>query len=151
MATTDYRQVAFASRDYEETRELRRRVLLEPFGIPLHVASTDDERAFHFAAFADGSPKAPCIGCLLLVPRAPGELQLRQMAVVPEHRRRGLGTHLHEFAERWARSAGAQRLFAHARLPALPFYTSLGYRPVGEPFFEVGLPHRGIEKWLGGP
>jgi predicted GNAT family N-acyltransferase len=39
-------------------------------------------------------------------------------------------------------------MILHARATAVPFYLRLGYTVVGEPFEEVGIPHRGMEKAL---
>ena len=36
----------------------------------------------------------------------------------------------------------------HAREAAVPFYERLGYLSEGEPFDEVGLPHRAMRKRL---
>ena len=36
------------------------------------------------------------------------------------------------------------QLLAHAREPAVAFYERLGFTASGEPFQEVGLPHRTV-------
>jgi predicted GNAT family N-acyltransferase len=132
------RHVELASGDYQKTLSLRQAVLLEPFGIPLAVAQGDDENAVHLAAFDEEQ----CIGCLLLVDRGGGTSQLRQMAVTPELQRRGIGQKLVSFALEWAREAGMAQLVAHAREPAVAFYQRAGFSVEGEPFEQVGLPHR---------
>jgi predicted GNAT family N-acyltransferase len=53
-----------------------------------------------------------------------------------------------EASERVAIERGALRMTLHARQTAVPFYERLGYRVVGEPFIEVGIPHRAMEKSL---
>jgi len=141
------RKVELDAPDYSRTLELRERVLLAPFGIPLELARADDTRAVHFGLF-DGT--GGCEACLLLVPREPGTLQMRQVAVAPEWQRTGLGRALVSGAEAWAKEAGHTLIFAHARDTALPFYRALGYAEVGEPFVQVGLPHRRVDKALSG-
>ena len=37
---------------------------------------------------------------------------------------------------------GGSEIALHARESAVPFYLALGYGLVGEPFEEVGIPHR---------
>jgi predicted GNAT family N-acyltransferase len=39
-------------------------------------------------------------------------------------------------------------MILHAREAAVPFYLKLGYALAGEPFEEVGIPHRAMEKTL---
>ena len=43
---------------------------------------------------------------------------------------------------------GGRLLTLHARETAVAFYLRLGYRVVGEPFVEVTIPHRTMEKLL---
>jgi predicted GNAT family N-acyltransferase len=40
-----------------------------------------------------------------------------------------------------ARARGDRELVLHAQRSAEPFYQRQGYRPRGEPFDEVGIPH----------
>ena len=134
--------VALGSADYQRTVELRRAVLLEPFGIPLVAAQADDADAQHLGAFEGEA----CVGCLLLIDRGGGSWQLRQMAVRPDLQGRGIGRLLVEEALGRAREAGVARLWAHAREPAVPFYERLGFAATGEPFEQVGLPHRTVTR-----
>lgn len=136
------RGVALGSADYQCTVELRRVVLLEPFGIPLSTAQADDAEAQHLGAFSGED----CVGCLLLIERERGSWQLRQMAVRPDLQGRGVGRLLVEEALTRAREAGVHQLWAHAREPAVPFYERLGFAAVGAPFEQVGLPHRTVTR-----
>ena len=132
------------TQEYEATWRLRAAVLLDPFGIDHHLARADDAAAFHLGLFVEET----CLACLLLVPRAKETIQMRQVAVVTEQQRRGLGRQLVTAAEKFARDAGFAQVIAHARDTALPFYLALDYQPRGEPFVQVGLPHRTVEKKL---
>jgi len=134
------RQVALGSADYAATLELRRAVLLEPFGIPLSEACADDAAALHWATWSAGA----CIACLLLIDRGSGTWQLRQMAVLPDWQGQGVGRELVRAAVEGAREAGGRQLLAHARESAVPFYERLGFEVEGAPFVQVGLPHRTV-------
>src|SRR5688572_11844222 len=106
-ATALIREVALGTPDYQRTVELRRLVLLDPFGIPLEKACADDGPAVHLAAFDGASASgAPALGCLLIIDRGSGTWQLRQMAVLPELQGKGLGRRLVEVAWERAREAG---------------------------------------------
>jgi predicted GNAT family N-acyltransferase len=41
---------------------------------------------------------------------------------------------------------GKQKMVLHARDSAIDFYLLLGYKIVGDPFEEVGIPHHRMEK-----
>lgn len=56
--------------------------------------------------------------------------QIRYMAVETGYQRQGLGTQILNQLERAAAAAGYERVFLHAREPAVPFYRSRGYRVI---------------------
>ena len=99
---------------------------------------------YHLVCQEDGE----LVGCLILVPQGTDELRMRQVAVSPLARGRGIGRALTEFAEDFARRRGFSRVTLHARVTAVPFYEKLGYERVGEQFEEVTIPHWGMEKRL---
>jgi hypothetical protein len=74
------------------------------------------------------------------------EFKMRQVAVSPERQRQVIGKRLVEAAE-VAVATGLITL--HAREVAIPFYEAMGYEKVGDPFFEVGIPHIKMAKRIG--
>lgn len=50
--------------------------------------------------------------------------------------------------EREILKRGYARIYLHAREYAVGFYEKLGYECFGEPFTEVGIPHRHMQKFL---
>lgn len=158
-------EVAYGTPRYEELVALRCAELRAPLGLGFSPEQLAEERGWrHFALVAGHSALVageggesgwgPVVGCLVATPLGDGALpcrawRLRQMAIAAPLRGRGLGRRLMADAERWLRSHGATRLTLHARLTAEGFYAKLGYRPVGEPFVEVTLPHQAMEKSFG--
>lgn len=138
--------VEFGTPEYDETVRLRYDVLREPLGL---VFSPDDlakEYAdWHLAAY---TAHFQLLGCLVLTPQSEGRLKMRQVAVAPLAQRRGVGQRLVAASEALARTEGFARIVLHARDTAIPFYEQLGYHCVGEPFTEVGILHRAMEKVL---
>jgi N-acetylglutamate synthase-like GNAT family acetyltransferase len=71
------------------------------------------------------------------------------LAVVPDHRERGIGWALQELRMRRMRDAGAQRVFTNADRPStIAWYERhFGYRRVGEvpKLHEFGLPE--VDRW----
>lgn len=139
-------RIEVGSKEHREALELREQVLRRPLGIPgiSREELAAEPKAVHFACF-EGER---VVGTLLLVDEAEGVLRMRQVAVWPEQQARGIGALLVKTAEEYGRARGAKKLVAHARAVVVPFYTRLGYRVVGEPFVEVTLEHRLVEKLL---
>lgn len=88
------------------------------------------------------------VAVLLLEPLDEVRLQMRQVAVAPEHQRQGIGAGLVKFAEGFAVEHGFRIVIAHSRESALSFYGVLGYAAAGEAFREQGIPHVLVTKEL---
>lgn len=131
---------------YEAGLALRDAVLRQPLGLSFPLGLAETEQAYrHFALLPD--PDGAPLACLMVVPHDARTLQIRQMAVAAAFQGRGHGRHLMSGVEALLRAGGFRgRVFLHARATAVPFYTRLGYEGVGEPFEEVGLVHRLMEK-----
>lgn len=128
---------------YEQTVQLRREVLRWPLGLEfteeqLAAESTD----VHLGAFDDGR----CVGCLVLTPIGDDTYKMRQVAVSPNRQGTGVGRAMVEWSEEYARLQGRPWIKLNARDTAVPFYERLGYAIEGEPFEEVGIPHRAMRR-----
>lgn len=138
------REVVHQGPDYEALVDLRQRVLRVPFGYPLTQEELDGESGqIHLGAFLGGR----LVGCLLLK-KVGEEMRMRQVAVEFGLQGQGIGSKLVSESEAVARGAGASELRLHARANAVPFYEALGYRPEGELFEEIGIPHLLMSKRL---
>jgi predicted GNAT family N-acyltransferase len=73
---------------------------------------------------------------------------MRQVAVNDKSQRSGIGSRLVAYSEEYAREHGYETMELNARQTAVPFYLRLGYEITGDPFTEVGLPHRKMQKRL---
>jgi len=125
---------------YEGELDLRYRVLRAPLGMGRHqVGFPGEDAALHVVAENAGH----VVGCVLFDFTSG---RLRAMAVDPSLQRTGLGARLVERLEREVTAAGVRRVRLHARADVVGFYERLGYLQTGEPFVEVGIPHRALEK-----
>lgn len=140
---TEIRPVPYGSPEYDATVELRRAVLRRPLGLDFTEEQLAEEKDdIHFAFLhADEA-----LACLVFTPKGDGLLKMRQVAVREDIQGQGLGRQLVETSEAWARSHGYKRIVLHARDTAVPFYLAQGYEIEGEPFEEVGIPHRAMAK-----
>ncbi|TNE83936.1 MAG: N-acetyltransferase [Deltaproteobacteria bacterium] len=132
----------FEEAPVEAIRPLRHRVLRE--GRPLEDAVWDgDDEARHFLLRWAGEVVA--VATVMRRPYPDGEgpgLQLRGMAVAPEHQGKGLGAELLT----GIRKAVGEPLWCNARDTALPFYEKQGWDVQGDGFVieRVGPHHRMI-------
>ncbi|MFN2299449.1 MAG: GNAT family N-acetyltransferase [Anaerolineales bacterium] len=141
-----YRRITTADPEYEGEKDLRNRVLRTPLGMTLSERDINGEDAqIHWVAEDEGGR---IVGCVLLAVPGDGTADLRQMAVDPAYRGRGIGAALVERAERSARKRNISKLTLNARLYARGFYERLGYRAVSEIFTLVTIPHIRMEKTL---
>lgn len=142
----DLRWIPHLSPAYALCVALRRDILRKPLGLEFTVDQLAAEASsLHLAAFDDGV----LAGCLMLTPKDKDTVQMRQVAVRQDHQGKGLGAAMVRESEIAARYHSFKRMILHARETAVPFYLKLGYEVVGEPFVEVGIPHRKMEKALG--
>ena len=139
------REVVFGSPEYERMLALREAVLRRPLGLDLSAEDcAGEERQWHLVAIR----QQVLVGCLVLVPLPGAAVQMRQVAVLPESQRAGIGSALVGYAEELARSRKRTSMLLHARLEAIPFYERLGYALEGDEFIEVTIPHRAMRKAL---
>jgi predicted GNAT family N-acyltransferase len=137
-------EIEYDSELYRQELKLRDAILRKPIGLKLPERMEDEAACRHFGLVADGR----LLACLIVVPRGPETVQIRQMAVHADHQGTGLGRRLMQAAEAEIITAGIQQVYLNARATAIDFYQKLGYHAVGERFIEVGIPHRRMEKTL---
>jgi ribosomal protein S18 acetylase RimI-like enzyme len=142
MPTTFVRIDPRADPRYPLELELRFRVLRQPLGMPrATIGFAGEEDAVHFIALDGGA----VVGCVLF-DFASG--RLRAMAVEPSLQGTGIGARLVVGLEAELKKLAVQTISLHARDTAIGFYEKLGYSIEGEPFTEVGIPHRNMVKKL---
>ncbi len=145
--TIEVLQAAHDSAAWRETVRLRHAVLRAPLGLAFSADELAREASqLHLALHAEGG----LAGVVVLVPPEAGARtwKLRQMAIAPAFRGRGLGTALVTAAEETVRARGGERVVLHARADAVPFYLRLGYAAEGAVFEEVTIPHQSMSKRL---
>ncbi|OYV06044.1 MAG: hypothetical protein CFE26_08435 [Verrucomicrobiales bacterium VVV1] len=140
-----FAEIPYGSSAYQAECTLRHEVLRVPIGLSLHDEDLSNERdQLHFGLFDEDE----LVACVIAVVLSPNEAKIRQMAVSPEHQRKGCGRLIIEGLERNLAARGVTHFSMHARRSAVGFYEKLGYSTIGEEFTEVGLPHARMEKSL---
>jgi thiamine transport system ATP-binding protein len=136
--------VVIRAADPDETHDLRRRVLRVGTRTT-EVTLEGDDGALHLVAERDGRIVAVSSWFERAHPSRPGRdgRQLRTMASAPEARGSGAAMLLLTAGLERARTAGADHVWARARLTALGFYLRSGFDTVGDEYVDesTGLPH----------
>jgi GNAT superfamily N-acetyltransferase len=117
----------------------------------VHFAQDRDASTIHLAVRDDaGAVIAASTWTPRPFPDAPGEpaVQLRGMAVLAEHRGRGIGAAMLAAGIEDARRRGAALVWANARDSALGFYVANGFTVSGDGFqtTDTDLPHHRVVK-----
>jgi N-acetylglutamate synthase-like GNAT family acetyltransferase len=132
-----------------------------PDTIPLRLLLEADPEEAHVRTYLSRSrclvalAAGAVVGAAVVLPRSAGVHELMNIAVVPSHRDRGIGTTLLLRVIEAARAAGAQRLEVGTGTfgPQLAWYQRAGFRPFAVdrdhfvreyagPIFEEGLQHK---------
>ena len=126
----------------EETYSVRKRVFIEEQDVPEHMELDEyDPLAQHALAYLDSK----CIGTARLI-TLPGNIgnfgRIGRMAVVPMHRRQGIGGGLLRALLDLNKSQGITQLELHAQLSAIAFYEKFGFIAQGDIYDEAGSAHR---------
>lgn len=117
-------------------RVVRERVFVEEQGVPIELERDGlDATAVHVLA-EDG--RGQPVGAARMLP----EGRIGRMAVLQEHRGRGVGRALLEVLLVQARARRLQEASLTAQTHAIPFYGQYGFQVQGGEFLDAGLPHR---------
>ncbi len=138
--------IEFGTPEYDEAIRLRYEVLRRPLGLGFTAAALAAEYSDYHLGYYD--VQAILRGILVLTPDGESIVKMRQVAVDTAFQRQGIGNQLVAFSEVFAKSKGFTKIVLHAREIAVPFYEKSGYTVYGEPFEEVTIPHRAMEKFL---
>ncbi len=131
--------IEFATPEYDETVQLRDKILRRPLGLTFSEEQLAEEYAdFHLAAYTHDWLLR---GCLVLTPKGDKTLKMRQVAVDEACQKMGVGRQLVDASEALGRANNFDMMELNARETAVPFYLKLNYTIVGEPFEEVGIAH----------
>jgi predicted GNAT family N-acyltransferase len=123
----------------EEAYPIRKRVFIDEQGVPAEMELDEyDPTAQHALAYLNSE----CIGTARLV-TLPGDVgRIGRMAVLPMHRKQGLGGKLLCALLELSKSQGITKLELHPQLSAIAFYEQYGFIAQGDIYDEAGIAHR---------
>jgi GNAT superfamily N-acetyltransferase len=133
-----FKMVPYNSADYHKIVELRSLVLRQPLGLVFSKEELENEHnQIHFGVFENEL----AIASVLMLPVDQNTVKMRQVSTHPNYQGKGIGKELAAYTEHWTKEKGYKKIECHARKTAVEFYEKMGYKIVGEMFFEVGLEH----------
>jgi len=126
------------SQELKDAQEVRRQVFIEEQGIN-READIDglDQSSDHIIVYDNNNP----VGTARVRYKNRIQAKLERIAVLKSYRGRGIGKRIIEASLGLAKTKGALEAILDAQQSASGFYEKLGFRQVGEPFEEVGIPH----------
>ncbi len=108
-----------------------------------------DRIALHFLVrnlMLSSDDRRGIVATARLVDKGNGVGKVGRVAVLRDHRGRGVGALLMRFVEETARCRGFTRLDLDAQCSAIPFYEKLGYKAHGDLFLDANIEHRQMHK-----
>lgn len=123
-------------------RQVRRAVFIVEQGVSeADEWDDEDDVCAHVLATANREP----VGTGRLTPGG----KIGRLAVLSEHRGRGIGERILTMLVQEAAHRGLDGVYLHAQVQALPFYRKLGFVAEGEEFHEAGIPHLRMRRATG--
>lgn len=126
----------------EDARYIRNTVFIEEQGFEREYDEIDGF-ATHIVIYEGGSAIGTCrvffdddLGCY----------HTGRIAVLKEHRGKGLGRILVTEAEKVAKNLGGTEVFIGGQVRVRDFYERLGYTAYGDTYLDEGVPHIGLKK-----
>ncbi|MBP6121980.1 GNAT family N-acetyltransferase [Providencia sp.] len=118
--------------------DLRQQVFTHEQGFPADIDVDEyDENALHVVLYLANQPSA-VLRCILC---ADGLIKVGRVAVLKQHRRKGLGRELMMFVEQYGLENNYKIIGLSAQHTAIEFYHTLGYQTQGEMYDEDGMEH----------
>jgi N-acetylglutamate synthase-like GNAT family acetyltransferase len=134
-----------SSEELEKYYTLRYEILRKPWNQPQKTTKDEWEDKSIHVLMLDKSNAAIACGRLQL--DVPGQGHIRSMAVRTDMQRKGLGKKIMAYIEAKAKSLKLEKIVLDARINAVSFYESCGYKVVAESYLLFGIiPHFKMEK-----
>ena len=117
-------------------RAIREKVFMQEQNVPAELEWDGLDEVCHHALALSANGEA--IGCGRITPDG----HIGRVAVLPEWRRKRIGSAILELLVDYARSQHFVQIELNAQVQALPLYKRFGFEEEGEVFMEANIPHR---------
>lgn len=138
-----FKIIKYNSPEYQKTLQLRDEVMRKPLGLQLSEDDVKyDDKRIHIAGYLGG--ELVC-GCSLRIIHQK-MVHIYSVFVKQNFQNQGIGKQLMAFAEHYAKSNGAARLYLEGRKTAQHFYLKCGFLPCGSEYVDMNIPHQDMRK-----
>jgi len=117
-------------------RAIREKVFMQEQNVSAELEWDGLDEVCHHALALSANGEA--IGCGRITPDG----HIGRVAVLPEWRRKRIGSAILELLVDYARSQHFVQIELNAQVQALPLYKRFGFEEEGEVFMEANIPHR---------
>ncbi len=139
------KKIEYGTEEYEKSIVIRNHAFRIPWGLDIRDEDlTGDADMDMYGGYLDGE----MIATVFLTEDDPKTARVKSVAILEEHRVKGLGTYLMNFVEDIARERGYTKVHLMGRVSVEGFYHKLGYKTLSEPFDYHTIPHINMEKQL---
>lgn len=122
--------------------EIREQVFVKEQNVPLALELDEhDERCYHLLAI---DQHGSAVGTARLLQDG----HIGRMAVLAQHRGKGIGSLLLNHLIKMAKTKGMVCVFLNAQTQAIGFYEKHHFHVVGEEFTDAGIPHVRMQRQL---
>lgn len=123
---------------------IREIVFVQEQGVPKEIEfDGNDDKAIHVIAYDNYNP----VGCARILFLDTGA-KIGRVAVLSSHRKQGIGEKLCNELINIAINQGETYVYLNAQASAKNFYEKIGFKVVGEGFYEANILHYKMEKNL---
>ena len=119
---------------------IRHEVFITEQNVPFEREIEGEEGKQYFVGYV-GTTAAVCARAFL---ESPGIWHVQRVACRKEYRGKHLASELMCFIEE--KASGIKLITLGAQDQAAPFYERLGFKTIGEGFFDAGIPHHRMDK-----
>lgn len=145
MMNVVMKSIVYASKEYEDSVDLRNEVFRKPWGLDIKNDDlSPDKNMDMYGAFLDDR----LIATVFLTEDDKETARIKNVAIFKEYRGTGLGRYLMDFIENIARERGYTKAALMGRVSVEEFYKKLGYESIGEPYDYKTIPHVDMKKNL---
>lgn len=139
------KEIEYGSDAYEKSIDIRNEVFRKPWGLDIRDEDlTVDKDMQMFGAYLDGK----MIGTMFLTKDNEKAARIKNVAILEEYQRKGLGKYLMEYGENLAKKQGFTKVNLMGRVSAEIFYNKIGYETISAPFDYHTIAHVNMEKKL---
>lgn len=139
------KEIEYGSDDYERSIDIRNEVFRKPWGLDIRDEDlTVDKDMQMYGAYLDGE----MIATMFLTQDDEKAARIKNVAILKEYQRKGLGKKLMEYGEDLARKQGFTKVNLMGRVSAENFYHKIGYHTTSDSFDYHTIAHVNMEKEL---